>query len=131
MYVLGVFNEKLYLGFNLFVGLDIRANSTTGIFAELCTYLKIPYPAIKITPAQWRAFNRIMYVHHCPDNTKTVAPAFIEYIETVRPILETEKIWFDIFKDVTNRIAIKMLEVCLEKRPKRGRRYIHAIIGDE
>ena len=34
MYVLGVFNEKLYLGFNLFVGLDIRANSTTGIFAE-------------------------------------------------------------------------------------------------
>ena len=34
MYVLGVFNEKLYLGFNLFAGLDIRANSTTGIFAE-------------------------------------------------------------------------------------------------
>lgn len=99
--------------------------------AELCTYLKIPYPAIKITPAQWRAFNRIMYVHHCPDNTKTVAPAFIEYIKTVRPILETEEVWFDILKDTTNRIAIKMLEVCLEKRPKRGRRYIHAIIGDE
>ena len=29
MYVLGVFNEKLYLGFNLFVVLDIRAMTHT------------------------------------------------------------------------------------------------------